>query len=172
MTSGPPTASTTPVVDRPDSPLRLRLKPVAPPTGHVDGAWWPGSRDLVAELPGLAAALADRLGVVSRVVFAHTFWGSAPERIELNGRTVVLLGLAAMDTDVVQVASADQRHIDLLVIPPDADAPAADRALTLAASSDHTRLPARILAAAGVATTPPPRASTHRTLRRTHVGSR
>jgi hypothetical protein len=33
--------------------LRLKLKPKAPTTGYVDGAWWPRSRDLSAELPAL-----------------------------------------------------------------------------------------------------------------------
>ncbi|WP_410639151.1 DUF5994 family protein [Amycolatopsis sp. lyj-346] len=41
---------------------RLRLKPKAPTTGYVDGAWWPTSRDLTAELPPILAVLAVRLG--------------------------------------------------------------------------------------------------------------
>ena len=32
---------------------RLRLKPKAPTTGYVDGAWWPRSDDLAIELPDL-----------------------------------------------------------------------------------------------------------------------
>ncbi|MEU4804156.1 DUF5994 family protein [Actinosynnema sp. NPDC023587] len=152
MTSGPPP---TPFPADRSRPLpRLRLKPPALPVGHVDGAWWPRSRDLVAELPALAGALADRLGVVERVVFARTFWGTAPEHVEFDGRTVTLLGFAALDTDVVQVSSTDHRHVDLLVVPPDADGRAADRALALASASDHTRLPAQILAAAGIASGP------------------
>lgn len=39
------------------SPVRLQLKPEGPTTGFVDGAWWPRSRDLAAELPSLATAL-------------------------------------------------------------------------------------------------------------------
>ncbi|MBB5960674.1 hypothetical protein FHS29_007302 [Saccharothrix tamanrassetensis] len=185
MTSDPsstPPALATPVADRSLFPLRLRLKPVAPPSGHVDGAWWPGSRDLVAELPALVEVLADRIGVAGRVVFARTFWDVTPEQVELNGQTIALLGFAALDTDVVQVSGIDRRHIDLLVIPPHADSAAAERALVLAASSDHTRLPADILAAAGISAAPVSPASptspetdgavAHRTLRRTHVGQR
>ena len=39
----------------PDADVRLRLKPAAPTSGHVDGSWWPRSRDLAAELPDLLA---------------------------------------------------------------------------------------------------------------------
>lgn len=35
----------------PEKTPRLRLKPKAPTTGYVDGAWWPHSADLPTELP-------------------------------------------------------------------------------------------------------------------------
>ncbi len=34
----------------PDSTPRLRLKPKAPQTGYVDGAWWPHSDDLTSNV--------------------------------------------------------------------------------------------------------------------------
>ncbi|WP_433272542.1 DUF5994 family protein [Actinosynnema sp. CS-041913] len=40
------------VTEQPRHPQRLRLRPKTPTTGHVNGAWWPRSQDLVAELPG------------------------------------------------------------------------------------------------------------------------
>jgi len=63
MPSGPNTALSTPPATEP----RLRLKPAAPAMGHVDGAWWPRTRDLTAELPALLAAVAARLGRIDRV---------------------------------------------------------------------------------------------------------
>ena len=41
----------------PENTPRLRLKRKAPRTGYVDGAWWPHSDDLAAELPDLLAVL-------------------------------------------------------------------------------------------------------------------
>ena len=41
---------------------RLRLKPKAPTSGYVDGAWWPHSEDLSIELPDLLSVLSVRLG--------------------------------------------------------------------------------------------------------------
>lgn len=58
-------------------PLRLRLKPSAPATGYVDGAWWPRSRDLTAELAALGEVLAIRL---ERVAYGLSAWDRAPRR--------------------------------------------------------------------------------------------
>lgn len=146
----PTTASAARTTARSHTGLRLRLKPVAPGAGHVDGAWWPRSRDLQAELPSLLDVLADRLGDVDRVVYAVTFWGEAPARVEVGGNTLVLKGIAALDTDTVHVCGSDERRIDLLVVPPDAAAAAADHAMAQASSPDVTLLPAAILATAGV----------------------
>ncbi|MFS8102185.1 DUF5994 family protein [Lentzea alba] len=49
----------------------------------VDGAWWPRSSDLAAELPPLIAALAGRLGRATRVTFNLTAW-RAQSPVESN----------------------------------------------------------------------------------------
>ncbi|MFL6122246.1 DUF5994 family protein, partial [Actinophytocola sp.] len=69
----------------PPTPLRLRLKPKAAATGYVDGAWWPRSRDLAAELPALVTVLAVRLGRISRVAYALSSWDATPRRFEVDG---------------------------------------------------------------------------------------
>ncbi|WP_369690436.1 DUF5994 family protein [Nocardia yamanashiensis] len=50
-------------------PLRLSLRDPAAPTGPVDGAWWPRSKQPAAELHELVAAVAARLGSMVRVGF-------------------------------------------------------------------------------------------------------
>ena len=57
---------------------RLRLKPKGPPSGHVDGAWWPRSDDLTTELPDLIAVLSFRLGEIDRVTYNFNEWIEAP----------------------------------------------------------------------------------------------
>jgi Family of unknown function (DUF5994) len=52
----------------PEKTPRLRLKPKAPMSGRVDGAWWPRSDDLTKELPDLLAVLSVRLGAIDRVM--------------------------------------------------------------------------------------------------------
>ncbi|WP_199517213.1 DUF5994 family protein [Nucisporomicrobium flavum] len=41
----------------PDDAVRLRMDPVPSRTTVLDGAWWPRSTDVVAELPALVDAL-------------------------------------------------------------------------------------------------------------------
>jgi hypothetical protein len=71
--------------EQPRYPLRLRLRPKALTTGYVDGAWWPRSRDLAAELPALLAVPAVRLGEIPRVSYDLTEWETAPPEITADG---------------------------------------------------------------------------------------
>jgi hypothetical protein len=151
MTSDPRTPLTaTSVVDsvRPHH-LRLRLKPKAQPTGHVDGGWWPRSHDLVAELPALAEVLAIRLGSVSRVAFAITGWDAAPRRVTIDGHTVRLEGFRTQDEHVVHVSGPDRRRISLLVVPPGATEASGHGAMMAAARRANADTPTEILTRSG-----------------------
>ena len=59
---------------------RLRLKPKAPHSGYVDGAWWPHSADLAAELPDLLSVLSVRLGPIGRVIYKMNEWAKPPAK--------------------------------------------------------------------------------------------
>jgi hypothetical protein len=131
-------------------PLRLRLKPKGPITGHVDGGWWPRSWDLAAELPALAEVLAVRLGSVRRVAYAMTAWGAAPRRIEVDGHMVRLEGFRSQDEHVVHVIGADRQRLSLLVVPPEATDEAGHNAMMAAAGRDNAERPSKILAVSGV----------------------
>ncbi|WP_159846593.1 DUF5994 family protein [Nocardia sp. CY41] len=48
---------------------RLRLRPRGEGSDCAEGVWWPRTRDLAAELPGLFTVLRPRLGPVWRVVY-------------------------------------------------------------------------------------------------------
>ncbi|MEV6102353.1 DUF5994 family protein [Nocardia sp. NPDC051981] len=55
---------------RPAPPSSRRLPtPRAPRPGAVDGAWWPCTSDLVAELSGLEALLGRRAGSIDRIMY-------------------------------------------------------------------------------------------------------
>jgi hypothetical protein len=147
MTSG--SQSHPPLVDdRP--PLALSLKPKGSLAGYVDGGWWPGSLDLVVELPALTRALAVRLGRVTRVAFPIDAWISPPRQITVDGRTIRLEGFRHQDEYIVHVSGPDRRRISLLVIPQDATASAAREAMTTAAGRDNVNQPVDILAAAAI----------------------
>jgi len=134
-------------VDSPRQLLRLRLKPNAPPTGYVDGAWWPRSRELTDELVALTDVLAVRLGPVVRVAFASAAWNPVAE---VDDRAVQLTALRPQEKNIVRVSGSDGRQITLLVVPPEAPGEAGHDAIMLAARRANADGPADILAATGL----------------------
>jgi hypothetical protein len=122
----------------PEHTPRLRLKPKAPQSGHVDGAWWPRSDDLAAELPDLLAVLSVRLGRIDRVLYNVNEWAKPPSRkLETGGRRVRLDGYGRQPTNTIEVLGLYGSRIVLLVVPPNTDADLAHEAMmTAAAPSD------------------------------------
>jgi hypothetical protein len=122
MTSGPHLRIATPpattVTEPPRQTLRLKLKPKAPTTGYVDGAWWPRSWDLSTELPALLAVLAIRLGRVSRVSYNLTAWNAAHRRLNVDGHQVRLGGFHAQHPHTIDVIASNGTRLTLLVLPP------------------------------------------------------
>ena len=107
------------------------MKPDASAPGFVDGAWWPGSRDLAAELPAVVAELSTRLGPVERVAYNLDAWPVTPRKIRIGGAVVRMAGFRSLDADIVQMIGA-QRRLTLLVVPPDTEQQAALDVLTAA----------------------------------------
>jgi Family of unknown function (DUF5994) len=130
--------------DRP--PARLKLKSEAPTTGYVDGAWWPRSRDLAAELPALLAVLRNRLGRVERVSYNLNSWGPTERKIQVDGVVVRLAGYRSQHRDTVDVLGPRLR-LTLLVVPPQSTAQAAHGALIAAAQLGNTDSIERLLRA-------------------------
>ena len=118
----------------PEHTPRLRLKPKAPPTGHVDGAWWPRSDDLPSELPDLLAVLSVRLGAITRVMYNSTDWAKAPASLQTGGHEVQLEGSDLQQTSTLEVFGADGKKIHLVVVPHQFDPDIAHQAMMAAAA--------------------------------------
>jgi hypothetical protein len=136
VTTSGTTRRTRPVED-PREPLRLRLKPKAPTEGWVDGGWWPRSRDLAAELPGLLAVLAVRLVRIERVSYHLGDWDPAAGKISCGVGEVRLGGYRTQQADTVDVLAAASR-VTLLVVPPETSAQIAHAALMAAGHRGNT----------------------------------
>lgn len=115
---------------------RLRLKPKAPTTGYVDGAWWPRSDDLSKEIPDLLAVLSVRLGVIERVIYNLGDWAKAPTEFEMNGEPIRLGGSTGQPVDTIQVIG-DNHKLILLVVPPGTNPELAHDAMMSAAAADN-----------------------------------
>ena len=124
----------------PEHTPRLRLKPKAPRSGYVDGAWWPRSDDLAAELPDLLAVLSVRLGRIDRVLYNLNEWAKASAKLTTGGRAVRLDGYRRQPVHTVEVLGLNRNKIVLLVVPPNADPDEAHATLMAAAapSNDST----------------------------------
>lgn len=118
---------------------RLALNSESPSAGPagLDGAWWPRSRDLTSELSALADVLDPLWGRITRIAVNPRNWPILPPRIYVNGH-VVKVGWFTTELDPHQILllSGTSGRWDLLVIPPETDAPTA--ALLMAAASADT----------------------------------
>jgi hypothetical protein len=121
----------------PENTPRLRLKPKAPTTGRVDGAWWPHSDDLAKELPDLLAVLSVRLGAVDRVMYNLSEWPKAPKRLLTGGRKVRLDGYRLQPANTLGVLGIGRERILLLVVPPHTDPDHAHETMMTAAAPDN-----------------------------------
>ena len=131
---------------RPEHTPRLRLKPRASHTGFVDGAWWPHSDQLIAELPDLLAVLAVRLGPVDRVLYKVGDWATAPADFVVAGHGAVRLeGHRLQPPNTIEVLGRDGNRTVLLVVPPHTGPDSAHATLMAAAAPDNESTVDRLL---------------------------
>ncbi|WP_373281742.1 DUF5994 family protein [Nocardia aobensis] len=88
-------------------PVSRRLPtPRAPRPGSVDGARWPRTTDLVAELSDLEA-LGRRAGSIDRIMYSMDAWQPAPRRAMIGGRSVRLDGYRHLPAHTLCVLRPD-----------------------------------------------------------------
>ncbi|WP_406437552.1 DUF5994 family protein [Streptomyces sp. NBC_00631] len=137
---------------RPGSAL-LRMETMASREGVLDGAWWPRSRDIGAELPALLSALTEHLGPVSRVGLDAAAWEGLPTRIVVNDRVVHVDSFPVGD-DTVLITRGARDHFSLLVVPPEATPEEARTAMAQAALAGNVSSAEQILIDTGGGHTP------------------
>ncbi|MFE0332419.1 DUF5994 family protein, partial [Streptomyces sp. NPDC058960] len=102
--------------------------------GLLDGAWWPRSRDLLREIPGLTDALDARWGRITRVIVNPAHWPVIPHKVPVTGHIVHVGWFAAeQDPNKLILLSYTVGRLDLLVIPPETEPTAAARLMAAAA---------------------------------------
>lgn len=121
---------------------RLALKAVSTFRGSLDGAWWPRSRDLAHELSALADVLDPLSGRITRIAVNATYWPAIPSRVPVNGREVRIGWFTTeLDPHKIMLLSHTTGSWNLLVIPPETNAPAAARLMAAASDSAGPRRP-------------------------------
>ncbi|MGG8409054.1 DUF5994 family protein [Streptomyces sp. 12297] len=114
-------------------PARLSLTPKTMLAGQLDGAWWPYSRDLEAELPVLVAALVEPWGRITRVTVNPSRWPVVPHTVPVAGQTLHVGWFTEQDPDKLILLSYTVGRWDLLVVPPDTGRASAARLMAAAA---------------------------------------
>ncbi|MFI9828102.1 DUF5994 family protein [Streptomyces sp. NPDC051913] len=132
----------------------VRLETTHERQGSLDGAWWPRSRDVTAELPALITALTEYLGPITRVGLDADAWEQLPTRMTVDGR-VVRIDSSAVGDDTVLVTRGEQDLFSLLVVPPHATPEAARAAMTEAVRADSATRAGQILIDTGTGRTAP-----------------
>ncbi|MFJ5118714.1 DUF5994 family protein [Kitasatospora sp. NPDC088548] len=128
--------------------VRLALAPDGARAGRLDGAWWPRSRDLLLELPSLAAEIDGRWGRITRITVNPAQWPVIPRRIPVTGHTVHAGWFTTeQDEHTIAVYSYAPRRLNLLVVPPATDAVVAARLMSEATAPANTRTASELLAA-------------------------
>ncbi|MBB2943199.1 hypothetical protein FB565_002912 [Actinoplanes lutulentus] len=118
--------------------IRLQLDPHPSRTTLLDGAWWPRSTDVIAELPSLVKALTGLRGEITHVLLNNAEWDQPhPPRAGEGRDAVRLCWYASQPAGLVTVMSEFGRdRFDLMVVP--VDATPASAGSTLAAAADGT----------------------------------
>ena len=114
--SSPPPSAPAPSEVR----LRIAAQPRrASPARRIDGAWWPRSYALAAELPGLLGGLPDAWGRIGSVLVNGDTWPACPERMVVAGQEVHV-GRTDSPTapHTVCLIAPGRGRWDLLVVPP------------------------------------------------------
>lgn len=122
----------------------LRLETTQSREGNLDGAWWPRSRDISAELPGLIHVLTGYLGPITRVGLDATAWDQLPTRLVIDDRIVHIDSFPVGD-DTILVTRGERDYFSLLVVPPHATPDAARAAMARAVRADDVTQAGQIL---------------------------
>lgn len=97
--------------------------------GSVDGAWWPSSTDLGAELPDVLAVLGSRIGEVRRVVYDPSVWPPTPSRIIRRGVAISVDPYTLVSRETIYLIGTHSRDAVLFVVPPACAVAVVDRVL-------------------------------------------
>ncbi|MGH3507756.1 MAG: DUF5994 family protein [Nocardioidaceae bacterium] len=114
-------------------PLRLRMAE-HPGRDHLDGGWWPRSRDLVAELADLVEHFPTRWGRIVRALISPRDWDHAPRRLPVVGGYVKVGSFPRDDTHLIRLMTSERTALGVLVVPPGFTDEQGDEALLAAAT--------------------------------------
>ncbi|ANW66021.1 hypothetical protein BCA37_22815 [Mycobacterium sp. djl-10] len=116
---------------------RLAVCDRAAGVGGVDGAWWPSTPDLTAELPDLIAVIGAWIGPVGRVIYDRRVWRPAPARIVRGSTSITVDPYRLVARETIYLKGTHSRDAVLFVVPSGAAPSTAQRVLDQVAAAAH-----------------------------------
>ncbi len=113
---------------------------------HLDGGWWPQSRDLAVELADLVDHFPPELGRIVRAVYSPPDWDPAPRRIATASGDVEVGSFPRDDSHLVHLKTSEREVLRVLVIPVGLSADQGEEALLAAATRGNAEPAASLLA--------------------------
>ena len=139
------TALRLPVSPQAGPEVRLNLTPDAP-WSRLDGAWWPRSRDLSAELPSLIADVDRGWGRITRASVHGPAWSCLRHDLPTGSHSVHVSWYdATQDPHAISLFSYRIGQWELLVVPPGTDARRASRLMAAASRPGNHQSAASLL---------------------------
>ncbi|WP_328955682.1 DUF5994 family protein [Kitasatospora purpeofusca] len=123
---------------------RLLLEPTMSRDGVFDGAWWPRSNHIAAELPDLITALGAHFGRIVRVGLDISAWDGVPRSVAANGLMIRINWFTGSDA-TISVTRGFQDHFLLLVVPPGTSPVTASSAMAGASATGNHSPAAELL---------------------------
>ena len=126
------------------APLRLRMAEHED-SGHLDGGWWPYSRDLAVELADLADHFPPRSGRIVGASVSPPDWDPGPQHVAVPGGSIEVGALHHDDAHTILLTTTHDTVLRLLVVPPDFTRDHGDEALLASATARNTHSAADLL---------------------------
>ena len=142
--NGPVLVSRIPTPSR--LPLRLRMAD-HPGKDHLDGGWWPRTRELAVELADLVDRFPAEAGRVVRALVSPPDWDSTPRIVPVTGRYVKVGAFPRDDTHLILLKTSDRRTLHVLVVPPGFTVDQGDEALRASAETGNAHTATEVLEA-------------------------
>jgi hypothetical protein len=117
-------------------PIRLRMA-AHPGRNHLDGGWWPQSRDLAVELADLVDHFPPRFGRILCALVSSPDWDPAPRRIPVSGGYVKVGSFPRDNTHLIHLKTSDRTILCVLVVPPRFTRAQGDEALLASATAGN-----------------------------------
>lgn len=125
-------------------PLRLCMA-ARPGRDHLDGGWWPQSRDLSIELADLVDHFPAELGRIARVGFSPPDWEPVPRRVHIGRGYIKVGSFPRDDTHLLHLRMSDFTVLRILVVPPHYTDRQGSEALLAAATPGNEQTGAALL---------------------------